>query len=338
MNNLRTSISLALIARRNITCVTNDYEQCVRLIVDLFKDYDDSLSWTEIDIKQDHSHFPANILYSNDQGSRLLYNIVIWKNLEAFDLEREARNRILDVFDEVEQYNSSKTKQSQTSEPIVLNGHKVHVPEIFIIIPVMVFGNTMPKINPLIKERLWFCQSVFLDETNRTCTTDWDWDLEECRNRLKDVYFDPEVREYVSSLMTFTRSHRLTSLAPASSRPTYKATVSIVELCKTLVVWNNRHDRNRPFVTPDYVKVAYRKVAYWLVDWERNDVFVNNAPGNELQRKLQISVLTGDWYGSDWHCVKSFLKEHALEKDTRTTTGFRNRLVDNVLDSVLPPL
>lgn len=338
MNNLRTSISIALIARRNISCVTNDYEQCVRLIVDLFKTYDDSLSYTEIDIQRDHSELPANLLHTNNAGTQLLYNIVIWKNLETCNLERKARNGILDVFDEVEQYNTKASKGAQSLEPIVLNGRQVHVPEIFIIIPVMVLGSTMPKIDPLIKERLWFCQSLFLDDNNRTCTTNWDWDLEECRNRLKDVYFDPEVREYVSSLMTFTRSHRLTSLAPASSRPTYKATVSIVDLCKTLVVWNNRHDRDRAFVTPDYVKVAYRKVCYWLVDWERNETFMNNAPGNELQRKMQISVLTGDWYGSDWHCVKTFIREYALVKDMRTTTGFRNKLVDDVLNTVLPPL
>lgn len=318
--------------------MTNNYDQCVSLIIDLFKGYDDSLSWVELDIQQDHSQFPANILRTNSTGALLLYNVVIWKNLEACDLERDARNGILEVLDEIECYNSKGLKGLQSLDPKVFDAHEVHVPEVFIIIPVMVLGQTTPKINPSIKERLWFCQSIFFDEHNCECTTDWNWDLEECRNRLKDVYFDPEVREYVSSLMTFTRSHRLTSLAPASSRPTYRATVSIVDLCKSLVVWNNRHDRDRPFVTPDYVKVAYRKVCYWLVDWERNERFISNSPGNELQRKMQISVLTGDWYGSDWHCVKSFIKDYALVKDMRTTTGFRNKLVDNVLETVLPPL
>lgn len=328
-------MSLALIARRNFTCVTNNYDLCVRLIISLLYCFDDSLSWTEIDILKDYEHLGVKMTNHKNLAVPTLHNIIIWKNLENFDIDRVAKKSLLDLFDQLERYNTISSKRMDPSSPIELRGHKVIIPEIFLIVPVMVLGDTVPKTHPQIKARFWFCQSVLLEKYDLD-VNECNWDLEECQAAFNQVYFDPEVREYVSSLMVFTRSHRMTSLAPLTSRPSLKATASIVDLCKALVVWNNRDERDRLFVTPDYVKVAYRKVCYWLVDWETNATF--SRKDSELQRKLQISVLTGDWYGSEWHCVKNFIKEYTSAKDARTTTGFQNKIVDNVLESVLPPL
>lgn len=338
MNNLQTSIALSVIAKRNVAYVTDNYEQCVSLITRLLHSYDDQLSWTEIDIQKDYSLAPSKLIKQESETVAKLHNIIIWKNFENFPDDRVARNSVLHVFDQLQQFNTNKSKKGQLNAPVDFMGHTVIIPDVFLFVPIMVLGSTVPKINYQLKERFWFCQSVFVDDESYCVVPEWDWDLEECRNQLTSIYVDPEVREYTSSLMVFTRSHRLTSLAPLTSRPTLKATTGIIDLCKALTVWNYRHERDRAFVTPDYVKVAYRKVCYWLVDWETNLTFTESGSDNDFKRKMQISVLTGDWYGSEWHCVKTFLKQYASTIDEQTTTGFRNKLVDDVLESVLPPL
>ncbi|WPK23245.1 hypothetical protein PUMCH_000476 [Australozyma saopauloensis] len=343
MKNLRTSLSLALIARRNFTCVTDHYEHCVHEIITRLTQFDASLSWTEVDILKGSQDLISKMCReekSGDDSQALkLHNIVIWNHLESYSMDLATKNDLLRTFDQLEMHNAIDSRKEDHKKPVIIQNQEVIVPDIFIIIPVMKLGNTIPKINPQIKERFWFCQSVFFKRIDKRAeSSEWDWDLEECRNRLADVYFDPEVREYVSSLMVFTRSHRLTSLAPLTSRPTYKGTLSIVELAKALVVWNNRLNFDRLYVTPDYVKVAYRKVCYWLVDWETNPTFISKSNQTEHDRRMQISILTGDWYGSEWQSVKSYLKENESHKDFKTTTGFQNKIVEDVLDSVLPPL
>lgn len=338
MNNLRTSLSLALIAKRDFACVTNDYEQCVHLVVSFLRSYDDSLTFTEIDILKGYRDLASEMTYNTSSNVSVLHNIVIWKNLEGLQLDLVAKSGLLEAFNQLNRYYTVEASRTPCHTPIDFQGTKVLKPEIFLIIPVMQLGLTMPKIDNLIKERFWFCQSVFFEANQRPNIEPWDWDLEECQNTLPRVFFDPEVREYVSSLMVFTRSHRLTSIAPLTSRPTFNATVAIIDLAKALVVWNNRYSHDRLFVTPDYVKVAYRKVCYWLVDWETNKTFISESKEAEHEKRMQISILTGDWYGSEWHCVKSFLKEFESTQDPKTTTGFRNKIVDDVLESVLPPI
>lgn len=338
MNNLQTSLSLALIAKRNITCVTNDYEQCVHLIVSFLRCYDESLSYTELDILREYQDLASKMTSHSNSNASTLHNIVIWKNLEGLQMDLVAKSGLLEAFDQLSRYNTVKASRMPPDSPIDFQGIKVIKPNVFVIIPVMILGLTVPRIDSLIKERFWFCQSVFFDAELQPKVLEWDWDLEECQNLLPKVFFDPEVREYASSLMVFTRSHRLTSLAPLTSRPTFNATVAIVELAKALVVWNNRYNHDRLFVTPDYVKVAYKKVCYWLVNWETNETFAKESKESDHGRRMQISILTGDWYGSEWQRVKSFLKEFESTKDPKTTTGFRNKIVDDVLESVLPPI
>ncbi|RKP29281.1 hypothetical protein METBISCDRAFT_18984 [Metschnikowia bicuspidata] len=338
MDNLRISLSLALIAKRHFACVTNDYEQCVAQIKSLLAAHDDSLSFTEVDILRDHKDLAQRMTQLGNKSVPVLHNLTVWKHLEKFPADIAAKNGMLDMFDELEQCNTANAQDSRGNEPTMFQVRNVVVPDICIIVAIIVAGDSMPKINALVKEWFWFCQSVFFGKERLNEPEKCEWNLSECRALLTKVHFAPDVREYVASLMVFTRSHRLTSLAPLTSRPTLRATEAIVELARALVAWNNRTSHNRLFVTPDYVKVAYRKVCYWLVDWETNATFLSPTKESEHDRRMQISVLTGDWYGSEWPSVKGYLKKYESTFDRKTTSGFRNKLVDDVLESVMPPL
>ncbi|KAI5956852.1 hypothetical protein KGF54_000470 [Candida jiufengensis] len=102
------------------------------------------------------------------------------------------------------------------------------------------------------------------------------------------------------------------------------------------------------FITPEYVKLAIRKICYWLVDWEYNTKFANTDDfkytNNEEQqqilatKKLEISMLTGDWYGSDYNHVNEYLKGYKHEKDYDSPTGFTNKIIEECINSVRPPL
>ncbi|CAK9440147.1 uncharacterized protein LODBEIA_P42470 [Lodderomyces beijingensis] len=109
------------------------------------------------------------------------------------------------------------------------------------------------------------------------------------------------------------------------------------------------------FVTPEYVKLAVHKICYWLVDWQYNKKFAAtddpdlDAKGKSekeikeeeksiANKKLEISMLTGDWYGSEYLFVNEYLKTQKMEKDYSSPTGFTNKIVDDCIRSVRPPL
>ncbi|KAI5964458.1 hypothetical protein KGF57_000950 [Candida theae] len=108
------------------------------------------------------------------------------------------------------------------------------------------------------------------------------------------------------------------------------------------------------FVTPEYVKIAIRNIGYWLVDWETNRKFANtkdlkadakisdtsNAQNETVlsNKKLEISMLTGDWYGSEYYCANEFLKSYKATRDDESPTGMTNRLVDDAIEEARPPL
>lgn len=106
------------------------------------------------------------------------------------------------------------------------------------------------------------------------------------------------------------------------------------------------------FVTPEYVKIAVKNIGYWLVDWETNRKFANTedlkrdpdiTSKTETEKvldnkKLEISMLTGDWYGSEYYCANELLKGYKAIRDSDSPTGMTNRIVDDAIEEVRPPL
>ncbi|KAI3404233.2 hypothetical protein KGF56_002994 [Candida oxycetoniae] len=117
------------------------------------------------------------------------------------------------------------------------------------------------------------------------------------------------------------------------------------------------------FVTPDYVKIAMRKIGYWLVDWEYNREFANvddlsskiydpslddegeDEDNEEVKQKLEkrrmlankrleISMLTGDWFGSDYYYVNEYLKQFVSVRSYESPTGFTNKIIQDYDTSI----
>ncbi|KAI5963073.1 uncharacterized protein KGF55_002865 [Candida pseudojiufengensis] len=208
------------------------------------------------------------------------------------------------------------------------------------------------------------------------------------RSQMDKVFISPEIKSYIYSLVVFIRCHRIASLSPKSVRISTIAIEYIHNFCKALVLWKkflsideHPHDTTfdekieekittitsdddtgvtatsttdiemNPddlFVTPEYVKIAIRKIGYWLVDWEYNTKFANTNDykfsNNEEQtkilenKKLEISMLTGDWYGTDYYHANDYLKGYKHKKDYDSPTGFTNKIIEDCISSVRPPL
>ncbi|RLV85512.1 hypothetical protein JA9_001926 [Meyerozyma sp. JA9] len=97
-------------------------------------------------------------------------------------------------------------------------------------------------------------------------------------------------------------------------------------------------EENELFLTPTFVQVATRKVAYFQVDWESDTIFSRHWRGPEKHRQQEISMLTGDWYGSEWVFVKRYIDEHRSQPSDHTPTGTTNDVVEEAIARVRPPI
>ncbi|OBA20369.1 hypothetical protein METBIDRAFT_12389 [Metschnikowia bicuspidata var. bicuspidata NRRL YB-4993] len=339
MENLRTALSLAFIAGKHIAIHTDDYAACLaalRNVVLLSFSADDMV---EIDLHlcPTYNSLVSQMVKSREGERPQLYKVVIWKNLEALEATLRVKSDILRVFDEIERYNTLASRDIDKATPIRFGEYLVTIPDMFVIVPVMAAGDRFPRLHRQVKDRIWFCQSFCHVPRQETPASEIPHDkILRARQLLPAVFANAEIQEYVCSLMVFTRSHRLCSLAPLTTRPSMRAAEGILVLAKALVAWASLDDSASDFVTPDFVKIAYRKIGYWIVDWETNQLF--QGGGSELRKRTEISVLTGDWYGSEWACVKKYLDKFRAHSDPNSTTGYTNRIVEDVLKSVLPPL
>lgn len=294
----------------------------------------------EVDLLEceDYSDLVAKMVKRTEGEFPQLYNLVIWKNLEKVKVDLKAKNKLLKVCDELDRYGTLASRNLGEDEPFKFGGFYVKKPNFFLVVPIIRAGSSLPKTHPQVKDRFWFCQSVTMPAQNQTTELPLHDSIVEARRRLPQVYANPEIQEYICSLLVFTRTHRLCSLAPLSTRPSFRALNGIMDFAKTLVVWNNLDDDKQLFVTPEYIKLAYRKIGYWLVDWETNPTFCDESQEAELRKQTEISMLTGDWYGSEWGAASDYMKKYATTKDKDSTTGFTNKIVEEVLESVQPPI
>lgn len=92
------------------------------------------------------------------------------------------------------------------------------------------------------------------------------------------------------------------------------------------------------FVTPLFVKSATRKVTYFQVDWELDTIFSRDWTGSEKRQQQEITMLTGDWFGSEWTYVRRYIDHHRSQVTNDTPTGISNDIVEEAIERVRPPI
>lgn len=163
--------------------------------------------------------------------------------------------------------------------------------------------------------------------------------FQRARDTIPKIYLSPEIQGYIYSLVVHCRVHRLCSLAPLQTRLLTRAVASINLLAAAMVAWKET-DPERWFVTTEHCKVAFRKVAYWLVDWEQLEMYTDPQTDleKEYRKRMDFSILTGDWVGSELAYIDAYLKTYKGKRDVSSLVGFTNRLVDDALRAVQPPM
>lgn len=335
MENVQSALALALIAERSFVIQTDQFATCVDRLKELAHTQFGIDDVVQIDLKkacEDGTYDEVVDRMVLPDGTSL-HQIVIWKNLEALDTRKfKCKTSIMKILNELEQYDTLASRSNKGGK-FTFGKYQVTKPPFFAVIPVIQLSAKPAQIHQHIKNRFWFSQSYFTGQKLGRLRQTSAEDIMEARLRLGKVYANPTIQEYISSLLVFTRTHRLCSLAPLTTRPSLWALDGIMTLAKALVVWNGKE--YMLFVTPEYIKVAYRKVGYWLVDWETNGLFKNDE---EYRKQIEISMLTGDWYGSEWKYVEDYLDKHASVEDKDLATGFTNQIVEEVLALVMPPM
>lgn len=188
----------------------------------------------------------------------------------------------------------------------------------------------LAKLYPYLKEQFWF--SIYEKLPTATACVNWE-EVQRIRESMPLVFVSPDIKRYIYSLVIFTRQHRMASLAPKSVRLATTTIDDIRELAVALCAL-----RFQTFVNPSVVKLAYKRVAYWRVDWEVSPQRNDNKEITEMEKRYRIVTMVGDWYGSDYEAVREYIEGYFLKLKPNSPTGWSNRIVDDVLTKVRPPI
>ncbi|CAI5760575.1 unnamed protein product [Candida verbasci] len=329
------------------------------------------------------------MIYKKDEFYHLK-NLIIWQNLQLLsDSQFKLLYKLilqLDQFEMIENYNNNKIV-IEIDKFDNIDTDQTHIeiikPELFSIVLFLDVNLYSNKIYMLLKEKFWFSIYWNTEEGVKNgiekVKTKVDSDIGytemilKLRNKLDTVFVAPDIKRYIYSLAVFTRCHRLASISPKTVRISTQVIDYVLDLSKVIVLWNNKDqflskkqgqisnstvENQELYVTPTVVKTAFKKVCYWLVDWEYNKQFLPKQTQkqetestdqvsevhqeqdklSEYNKQLQIAFLTGDWYGCDYYYVDKYLKKHENELKRDSSTGYTNKLIDDVLNSVRPPL
>lgn len=373
MEELYTAVTITLIGQQRFVIHTNDYANTKdvfhRLILIEACNFSDDeivvIDLLEYNTKDD---LLKKMIYEEYPGHFSFKSIIIWRNLENLSINDEQK-RVLSLINEIDQYDTVQSRIDQSkSSTINIGEYSISKPAIFTIIPIVEVAHDRAKFHRNIKDKFWFSQFYYFESLkvsennnfNTKCPNDKfiDYIADIRQNTLPKIYISPDMQRYIYSLIVFTRCHRLCSLAPMETRLPTRTIDSITLLAKCLVSFNFHEKKVRLFVTPEYGKIAYKKVANWMVDWEQNKLFKREADSRqstpsfdqeeedddddylelEYRKRYEISLLTGDWYGCEWNYAKDYINSCHSREDYSSSVGFTNRIVEDVLQSVMPPL
>lgn len=351
MNNVYTALSLALLGSRRFVLTTNDYEKTVSLFRTLLEkacQFNES-DVCEIDVKYYFDNRSMDelvekmISWDDDIKAYTFRRVVIWRNMEKLTYEQQ-KDGVFSLLNQIDEYDTNASRYKPLKE-VDVGSFKVRKPQMFTIVSLIESEHAQPKIYQYVKEKFWFTQNFHYDaaidnQIDVSPLEDYAGLIMRLRTKVRpEIYTSPDIQRYIYSLVVHARNHRLCSLAPIHARLSTRAIDSIKSLAECMVVWK-QYDTNKLYVTPDYCKIAMRKIGNWLIDWEYDSIFSAPSASNcdsdlEHRKQLEISMLTGDWYGSDWNYVKQYLDNY--KTDTRAS-NYVNKIVEDTLKSVQPPL
>lgn len=340
MNVLTTALELAFVSSSRFAIVTGSLLPYLENAVVAH-----GLKANEVDLVEKRDQLNTLGYYLNTT------NVLILRNVQKLTTNEQRQiYEWLDVLDN--KFRQEKRRRSNdklhrraedtTEKEETLENDPSEYP--FTVILVVHIGNSKPKVYQNLKEKFLFsinCHKEFhsLQEIEQIQLHQYDDGISKLIDALEKVFVHPDIKKFIYSLVVQLRNHRLTSLSPKTSRlPTFVLDYALL-LTIALVVWKSREVilsksgvTRRLFATPDFAKLAFRKVAYWLIDWEMD------FDGDDILKSLEINMLTGDWYGSDYKYVKEYIRDCRGVRDDSSPTGYTNRIVEDTIAKVAPPM
>lgn len=263
-----------------------------------------------------------------------LKEIVVLQGLDAITVDHQ--KQLVVLLDQLNGYDRNDTKQSR-NEYVEVNGIKVYRREFNIFIGIT--NNKLIKLDKNLKEKFWFSHYYSPDTKDVGVINDYKQKLLTIRHNIDKVYQSPEITGYIYSLVIHIRNHRLSTMNMIQTRLHTRVIHQVSLLAKSIVAWSNYEaiclGQFDLFVTPSTVQLAMRKVGYWLVDWESSNLLDGT---DEERKKLVVNMLVGEWYGSEWQFVKEYLQSKKSHVDHKSSTGWTNSIIEDVLDNVRPPI
>ncbi|CUM64679.1 uncharacterized protein PRCAT00002288001 [Priceomyces carsonii] len=336
MDNLYTALSLAMIARRRFVILTNSSDHLIehfrRFVLQPCNFNVDDIC--ELDLMKEFKGVSEGDFIRSMVVDNIFKKVIIWRNM--LKLNRSEQRRLYEFLLKLDCYDTNSSVDKDFS--VELDGRRYKKPDLFVIVPVITDNCTF--MYEYLKERFWFStyyRSESSEENKEIDSSDFVQRIGQLRKKFPDVYVAPDVERYIYSLIVHIRCHRLCSVAPKSARITTRAIQDVTLLSRVLVAFQNYGGNEKLFVTPLYAKLAMKKVGYWLVTWELSKFAGLNKDTDE-EKRLEISMLTGDWIGSDWKYVKAYFKQSRSRPDPSTPTGLTNTIVEDAIATVEPPL
>lgn len=349
MENLYIALSLALLRNQRFTISTNSTQTTTffnKLVVQNLCQFDKN-QVCEIDLLDVFEHKSLDhllIAMTNYSDNEYVFkNVIIWKNVSK--LSKDHQKELYGFITKIDKYNMNASRLDYDPH-VAMNNLEIRRPELFTIVLMVEHKNHEQKIFQYLKEKFWFSTNYeFLSE--QECITEassieysspsYYKLISSLRHNWSSIFVSPDIKRYIYSLIVHVRNHRLASLTAMQTRLPTQTIDSVRDLCIALVLWQVEDEL---YVTPDFVKVALRKIGYWLVDWEYNTTYTSEQSEEtlEYQQRLEISMLTGDWYGCDYAHIRKYLMESKSNPDQSSPTGFTNRIIEDALRTVRPPL
>ncbi|KAK6460813.1 hypothetical protein DFJ63DRAFT_337559 [Scheffersomyces coipomensis] len=361
MDNIFTALSLSLMDRKRFVISTSNVNTLIKLLVNgilrkVCKFNESQIEVIDLLEYSNEEELIRRCVKEIEGGEYELKNILIWKNMQK--VKPELQKILYMLLTKIDLYDTNESRHNP--KPVILKGYTINRPSLFTSITVLDNKLYHMKIDQYLKAKFWFSINYVFEPNHEYETKNIVFPLENLtyienilylRNSIQKVYVKPDIQRYIYSLVIQVRNHRLCSLAPRQTRLSTRSIDDVLNLSKAMVVWQ-RHTSDDLFVTADFVKVAMRKIGYWLVDWEYNTLYTSKellpdrsanfdaeqVEEKDYQRRMEISMMTGSWFGSDYDYVKKYLLKSESTKDDSTPTGVTNIIIEEALVAVRPPI
>lgn len=343
MNNLVVAASLALLCNQQFVLHSNNGDEAVACLKHIMAKRSVQ-NVAEIDV-QSISYEQLVQATSYTEGQHQFNQVTILRNMNKASVE--VQRVLLRFLDELAEYDTNRS-QMGNNQYVVMDGKRIIKPKFMTLVAVIEVNEN--EVNDVIlkslKEKFLFSH-FYLAQGQKLDDTAVDGYMETLRGvseAIPKVFQSHEINGYIYSLVVHIRNHRLATLSQLQTRLKSDVMDKVSLLSKAIVAWQFQTQPDRLFVTPEKCKVAMRKIGYWLVAWQdKGGLFDFNKQqsdevATETTRKTIINMLGGEWYGSEYEYAKQYLIEHQAFYDTLSNTGFSNKLIEDSIKAVRPPI